>query len=207
MELDDLKSIWKGKAPFDIKREEEIASMLKGSSNLVIDKLKRSVRFELVLTAICGVILLYLSFALKEGAMKWSIISMLLLFIAYLFYFVMKMRLLNRFDPSQQNIRENLEKLVADMETYLRFYKTSYTVLYPVYFLLGILFVAIDRGFDAFWHQLGQAETILRFAFVSFAVLVGSLLFSKWYLKKLYGNHLDALKELLRDLKDLPQAS
>jgi Ca2+/Na+ antiporter len=201
MELDDLKSIWKGNL-FEAKQAEEIAAMLKGRSKLTIAKLKRSVRFELLLTIGFGLVLLYLAFTLRSGAMKWSIVSMVLLFLAYIIYYVMKMRVLNRFNPSQQNIRENLEKLISSMEAYLKFYKTSYTVLYPVYLLLGILFAALERGFDTFWHQLAQPETILRLTLVSLAVLAGSLLFSKWYLKKLYGNHLDSLKELLRDIKD-----
>jgi uncharacterized membrane protein (DUF485 family) len=203
MELEDLKSIWKGNL-FEAKQTDEIAAMLKGRSNLTIARLKRSVRFELLLTIAFGLLLLYLAITLRSGAVKWSIVSMVLLGFAYIIYYVMKMRVLNRFDPSQQNIRENLEKLVSSMEAYLKFYKTSYTILYPVYFFLGVVFVALERGMDAFLHQLGQPETILRFAFVSLVVLVVSLFLSKWYLKKLYGNHLDALKELLRDIKEMP---
>jgi len=58
MELDDLKSIWKQDKPgFEPKKEEEIASMIKGRSNSIISKLKRSVWFELIFTIVCGVAL------------------------------------------------------------------------------------------------------------------------------------------------------
>jgi hypothetical protein len=46
MEFDDLKSIWKKDKPgYEPKREEEIASMIKGRSTSIISKLKRSVWF------------------------------------------------------------------------------------------------------------------------------------------------------------------
>jgi len=202
MELDDLKSIWKGNTPFEAKHAEEIGAMLKGRSNSIVAKLKRSVWFELILTLLVGVVMLYLSFTLDSGAMKWSMVSMLLLILAYLVYYFKKINLLNSFDPSQQNIRQNLEKLVSDLQAYLQFYKTSYTILYPVYFLVGIMFAAMERGFDVFWEKLGQPETILKLTLFSFILLVLSLFISKWYLKKLYGNHLDTLKELLGDIND-----
>ncbi len=205
MELDDLKSIWKGNAPFEAKQADEISAMLNGRSNSIVTKLKRSVWFELILTLAVGVIMLYLSFTLQSGATKWSIIATLILLLAYLIYYVKKINLLNRFNASQQNIRQNLEKLVNDLNAYLQFYKTSYTILYPVYFLLGIMFAAMERGFDVFWEKLGQPETILKLTFFAFILIVLSLFTSKWYLKKLYGNHLDKLKELLGDINDSAQ--
>jgi membrane protein implicated in regulation of membrane protease activity len=205
MELEDLKSIWKGNVPFEAKQADEISAMLNGRSNSIVNKLKRSVWFELIVTLAVGVVMLYLSFTLKSGAMKWSIVAVLILFLAYLIYYIKKINLLNRFDASQQNIRENLEKLVNDLNAYLQFYKTSYTILYPVYFLLGLMFAALERGFDVFWEKLGQPETILKLTFFSFILVVLSLFISKWYLKKLYGNHLHKLKELLGDIHDATQ--
>ncbi len=202
MELDELKSIWKNTRPFPAKQAEEIAAMLKGSSNSIVAKLKRSVWFELTLTIVFGGIMLYYAFTLPSGAMKWSIVSLLILFLAYLVYYVKKIQLLNHFDPSQQNIRENLENLIIDLKAYLQFYKTSYLVLYPVYFILGILFAALERGFDNFMHRLTDPQMILKLVLLAGLIMTVSLVFTNWYLKKLYGNHLEKLQSLLQDLKD-----
>lgn len=202
MELDDLKSIWQKKQSYPAKQADEIAVMIKGNSNSIVAKLKRSVWFELTITIVFGLIMLYFSFTLRSGAMKWSIISLLILFLAYMVYYVKKLQLLNHFDPSQQNIRENLENLIADLKAYLHFYRSSYLIFYPVYFVLGILFAAIERGFDNFLHRLSEPEIILRLAFATAIILAVALFFTNWYLKKLYGNHLDKLQDLLRDLKD-----
>lgn len=202
MELDDLKSIWQKTQSYPAKQADEIAAMIKGSSNSIVAKLKRSVWFELTLTIVFGVIMLYFSFTLPSGAMKWSIVSLLLLFLAYLIYYVKKIQLLNHFDPSHQNIRENLENLINDLKAYLQFYKTSYLVLYPVYFVLGILFAAIERGWDNFLSRLTEPEIILRLLLTTAVLITASLLFTNWYLKKLYVNHLVKLQDLLRDLRD-----
>lgn len=202
MELDDLKSIWQKNQHFPAKQAEEIGAMIKGNSNSIVAKLKRSVWFELTLTIVFGLLMLYFAFTLKSGAMKWSMVSLLILILAYLVYYFKKIQLLNHFDPSQQNIRENLENLINDLKAYLHFYKTSYLILYPVFLVLGILIAASERGWDNFLNRLTEPEFMLRL-FVTTAVLITfSFLFTNWYLKKLYGNHLVKLQGLLRDLKD-----
>jgi len=202
LELDDLKSIWKGNRPFEAKPAEEIAAMLKGRSNSPIAKLKRSTWFELVLTLVFSVAMLFYSLRLPSGALRWSVIATVVLFLVYCVYYFKKLRLLNSFDSSHQNVRENLEKLVKDLNVYLSFYKTSYAIVFPAYFFLVLLFTAIERGADAFFHQLSQPETILRLLFALLVFIMITVFISKWYLKKLYGNHLEALQELLKDIED-----
>jgi hypothetical protein len=201
MELEELKSIWKNSEPtFQPKGEEEIASMLKGKSISIIDKLKRSVWFELVFTVAVSIGLLVYAFAFTSGAAKWLSISFILMCLAFTFVYVKKLVLLNRFNPANETIRENLVSLINSVTSYLNFYKRSYTVLYPVYFCLGLLFAGIERGADAFFENLMRPRTIL------FLTVFGGLLFflstkvANWYLKKLYGNHLEKLKNLLSDI-------
>jgi hypothetical protein len=70
MELEELRNIWKSsESGFQPKDESEIASMLKGRSISIIDKLKRSVRFELVFTLFVSLCLLL--YALTLPAVGW----------------------------------------------------------------------------------------------------------------------------------------
>ncbi len=202
MELNDLNSIWKqDKHGFEPKREAEIASMIKGRSNSIISKLKRNVWFELIFTIACGVALGIYALTLESGALRWTIISLIVLFISYLFYYVKKIILLNQFNPSAENLKNGLQHLLERLTTYLNFYKRSYAILYPVYFCLGILFGAIDQGLDGFLHHMSQPKTILYVVLIAGIFFICSILVTNWYLRKLYGNHLDKLKELLNELK------
>ncbi|NJM26400.1 MAG: hypothetical protein HC859_13860 [Bacteroidia bacterium] len=202
MELDEFKELWKQHDPsFEPKNEAELAAMLKGKSKSIIAKLKRSVWFELLVTIVTGLLLVYFSFSMPDGYMKWIFTSFLVMFLAYIVYYVMKLRLLNTFDASEDHLRAHLERLINDLTGYLKFYRKSYTYLYPFYFFLMLLFIEIDRGKEEFFNQLSQPKTIL--SLLGFCVLfsLAAIWFTNWYLKKLYGNHLEKLRNLLNDLE------
>lgn len=202
MELDDLKSIWKQDKPgFEPKQEAEIASMIKGRSNTIISKLKRSVWFELIFTIVCGLGLGIWALMVESGALMWTIISLIVLFVSYLFYYVKKILLLNQFDSSKENLKNSLQHLFDRLTTYLTFYKRSYAILYPVYFCLGLAFGAMEKGLDDFLLRLSQPKTIVTLVLLAGLFFLCTVWITNWYLKKLYGNHLDKLKELLNELK------
>ena len=201
MELEELKSIWKNSEPvFQPKDEKEIATMLKGRSISIIDKLKRNVWFELILTIVVSVALLVYALSLPSGGLKWTSISFILMCLGATFYYVKKIIMLNRFNPANENIRGNLVALIDNLTAYLKFYKRSYTVLYPVYFCVALLFGAIERGAEAFFENLMRPRTIILLTFLTGVLFFVSTWFANWYLKKLYGNHLDKLKNLLSDI-------
>lgn len=201
MELEDLKSIWKNSEPaFNLKNEQEIASMLKGKSMSIIDKLKRSVWFELVFAIVLSIALLLYALSLPKGALKWTSISLLLMCLVYTIYYIKKLTLLNRAQRGTENLHDTITLLVKNLMGYLKFYKNSYAILYPVYFLLGLLFGALERGTDKYLEFLSRPSTIISLLLVAGLFFLISTRLANWYLKKLYGNHLDKLKSLLNEL-------
>ena len=203
MELDELKNIWKNRDTFQPKPESEILVMLKGKSSSIIDKLKRNLLLELVFTSVAFLVLLYYSFTLQNGALKWSFIAFLILFSGYIIYYLKQLNVFRQFRTSDENLRTNLENLIHDLDKYLRFYKMSYSLLYPIFFMLILLFVIMDRGMDGFLASMMEIKMILYMLFLIGVFLASSLWFTNWYLNKLYGNHVEKLKELLNDINEL----
>ena len=202
MEIEDLRDIWKKQTEgFKPKDVAELSSMLKGKSTSIVTRLKRNVWIELILTFAGGVGLLVYALTLPSGSLKWISVSLLLLFCVYSFYYFKKLSLLNRFDPANENLKSNLSRLIEDLKSYLRFYKRSYAILYPIYFFLGLLFTAIERGTAGFINRISQPEVYGSLALVAVAFFFGSTWLTSWYLKKLYGNHLEKLEGLLRELE------
>jgi len=202
MELDELKDIWKKtEADFQPKAEAELAIMLKGNSKSIVAKLKRSVWFELIFTLIAEIILLIYALTLPSGALKWTSVSILLVFVVYTFYYIKKLMLLNRFSATEDNLKATLEKLIDNLTSYLRFYKRSYSILYPVYFCVALVFVAIERGFDEFLNVMVKPKTIAYLLLIAGLFFFCSTWLVNWFLKKLYGRHLEKLKNLLNELK------
>jgi len=200
MELEDLKSIWKNSEAFQPKDKSEIAAMLKGNSHSIVTKLKRSVWFELLITFSAGVALLVYALTLPSGALKWTSISILVLLVAYSFYYVKKLLLLNRFDFANENLRSSLENLSNNLSSYLKFYKRSYAILYPAYFFLGLIFGAIERGMSEFLDSLSSPKTILYLVMVAGLFFFCSTWLTNWYLEKLYGKQMKKLHQLLHEL-------
>ena len=202
MELEELRNIWKNSEPeFQPKDEEEIALMLKGRSMSIIDKLKRNVWIELLFTVAVSILLLIYASTLETGALKWTSISLLLLFIVYSFYYIKKLTLLNRFSGVNENIRDNIAMLIKNLTDYLKFYKRSYAILYPIYFCLGILFSVLERGTEKYIEFLSRPTNLLFHLAIALLFFFTSTWLASWYLRKLYGNHLDKLKDLLNELQ------
>ncbi len=203
MELDELKNIWKNTTPnFQSKGESEIALMLKQQSESIIEKIKRNVWFELAFTMAGGFALMIYVLMLPSGAIKWFFVSSLIILVVYLFYYGKKIMMLNRFDQVNSNMKLNLETLINNLSGYLKFYKRSYAILYPVYFCLMLLFLGLERGTDEFLETISRPEKILLLLFLAVFFFICSTWLTKWYLQKLYGNHLSKLKSLLIDLEE-----
>lgn len=206
MELDELKYLWKKTdADFKPRNEEEIASMLKGSSRSIVSKIKRSVWMELSFTLISGMALLVYALTLPSGALKWTTSSILVIFVAYTFYYVKKLRLLQQFNRADDNLRVNLTRLIDNLTSYLRFYKRSYTILYPVYFVLALLFGALEQGFREFLTTLAHPETIAYLVLLAGVFYFCSTWLVNWLLKKLYGNRLEQLRGVLQELENVEE--
>lgn len=203
MELDELKNIWQHDHASVRYNEAQLATMLKRNSSSPVEKLKLSVWFELILSLLAGLAFLSYASTLPAGALKWITISILVLFVGYVIYFVKKLTLLNKFIKTndQVNIKTNLERLILSLSGYLKFYRGSYTVLYPVYFGLGIVFGAMETGSESFLLKVKDPQWVLLILGVATAFFVFSSMFAKWYLQKLYGNHIEKLKAVLRDLE------
>jgi hypothetical protein len=202
MEIEDLKYIWqKQNEGFKPKAEAELASMLKGNSTSIISRLKRNVWLELTFTFLGGVALLGYALTLPDGSLKWTSISILILFVLYSFYYVKKLRLLNRFYAGNDHLKANLEFLIKNLKGYLRFYKRSYSILYPLYFCLGLLFAAIEQGATGFLNRIMRPEILVTLLAGAIVFFLCSTRLTLWYLKKLYGTHLEKLEKLLKELE------
>lgn len=202
MELEDLKSIWKQSEPdFQLKNEAEIALMLKGKSVSIIDKLKRNVWIELIFTIVVSVVLLFYAISLKTGALKWTSISLLLMCMASTIYYIKKLVMLNRFREVNENLHDTISLLIKNLTSYVKFYN-SFAVLYAVYFLLGLLFGALEKGTDKYIEFLSKSSTIIYLLLMAGLFFFISTWCASWFLKKLYGNHLDKLKALLEELHE-----
>jgi hypothetical protein len=65
-----------------------------------------------------------------------------------------------------------------------------------------LIFIAIERGATDFFDAMTQPTMIIYLVSLAGFYYFLSTSFTTWYLKKLYGNHLDKLKGLAHELED-----
>jgi hypothetical protein len=201
MELDELKNLWKKQDQhFRHRDEAELSAMLKGKSKSIVAKLKRNIWIELVVTVVVGAVLIY-AYAAARSSMKIVSIAIVIAFVGYSVYYVKKLMLLQTFEATSGNIRSSLEQLVKSLSSYLKYYRLSFTILYPAYFVLGVILGGLERGgTERFFEILTEKKTLLVIAALAVVFFFSATWLVSWLLKKLYGNHLDKLKALLTDL-------
>lgn len=209
IELDDLRHIWKDKIESNIDKQRveqgKIRELLKRRSTGIIEILQRNLLMEITLFALCLILIASVAFYLhsREVSLLCSLV-IALIFVPYLIYYIKKYRELKKFFSYNDSIKSSLEALILQLEKYLNIYFWGSLLLTPVsVFLAGfvILYEMKAMGFLLYFDMFNSATLSIL---MSFALLL--TLFSypvmKWYIRKLYGQHLDRLKQCLKELEE-----
>jgi hypothetical protein len=73
--------------------------------------------------------------------------------------------------------------------------------MYPVFFCLGLIFGALEHEANDSVDNLFRPITLLYLIIMAVVLYLGSTWLVNWYLRNLYGNHLEKLKSLLNDIQ------
>jgi uncharacterized integral membrane protein len=211
MELEHLRHAWSNiseKAAAQQSSAQQIRGMLRHKSLGVINTIKRNLLYELVAVVVLFGASIIFYYNYMEGRLHeiaWYMLAVALCFIAY-YYF--KNKLLNQMKASGDNVRTNLEKNIAVLEKYTRFYLLAGTALMPLtlLFIMVLFFVKFkDEPHTSIFFPSPQNPAIV--AVLSWLVMITMLTFfiyhaNVWYVRRLYGNHINRLRSLLRELTE-----
>ena len=223
MELDSLKDIWKNLDEEDLRpaRDENIQGMLQKRSQGSIAKLKRNLNRELAAIVILYSLMIgYYVFAWHGRYWELSV----LLFVigaAFVFYYYHKNKLLKEMQCVTCEVKSNLKHQLTTLEKYVRFYFIAGTILTPLAFFAGgtIVFfktppsqtgfvdpsTIVDAQLPVVTH-VANHRFFLTFAIIGIALAVGIYFLNRWYVNKLYGQHIQRLKELLMQMEEADEA-
>jgi len=221
MELDALKEIWKGAGE---KKEQlpgntEILNMLNKSSKSPVAKMMRNVLAEAIIIIVSfGAVAIFYFTAFKG---RFSSIAWVYVVIAafFVFYYYRKWKLLNEMQCVACQVKSNLKRQVRTLEKYIRFYLLAGTAMVPLVFIfLGVLFYykfpAGSLGFilpplqnTATSIPLQNAgPSMLKASFIWVVCLFLVTIFvyrgSRWFINRLYGQHILKLKQLIDQMEE-----
>jgi hypothetical protein len=222
MELDSLKDIWKNLDEEDLQpgREVPVLSMLQKRSQGTIAKLKRNLNRELAAVLIIYSLTIWYIIAF-QGLYPELAVLLALVGGAFLFYYYRKNKLLKQMQCVACEVKSNLKTQLSTLEKYVRFYFIAGTILTPLaYFAAGVITLfngpeiqpALGNGpLDGAQSSVSQmpiASNITNHRFFIFfvsmgvVVTVGSYFLNRWLINKMYGQHIQKLKELLHQMEE-----
>ncbi len=209
VELDELKSMWQKSAPVfthEDVNQQELAVMIRQRSVSIVERMKRNVFAEIIVSCFCMLLIGYIPFIYRNTTISIITVGVLLfIFVPYLIYYARKYGELKRFSSYQENMKDSLSKLITQIEHYLRIYFFGSLFLTPVtVFLSGVVLL----------HELKAIGVLLYFdvfniatlSLLLFAALLATLLsypLLKWYIRKLYGKPVEKLKINLKELQQV----
>jgi hypothetical protein len=205
MELDDFKTLLKARLETQAPAlsAAELEQSIHRKSVSILGKIKRSIAWELV----PGIVLTL------AGAWVWErypslsnrFFSTLMLLVCI--FFVVQLaglyKKIIRFEKANQPVKERLSQIIDILQRFTRLYFRFSMSILPVAFVLGLVTGYADIMRQPFLAQnfhwaRGLAAYIILFAAWSAIAYV----FSKWYIKKLYGNYLNDIRNQLEDLEN-----
>jgi hypothetical protein len=213
MELDELKYQLKSKLASDHAgiADRDIGEILNKKAASVTDNLKRTLRFEigcsilvLIGFGITSFVTHYRSFRIYFGV--FSVVTVV--FIVILFYLL---RRTTQLSATILPVKSSLQSIVTILEEFMKRYFQFTMALVPICcvfaYILGYTEKARIPAVDHFSSShFNTAWKVVAFLVVYMGALgVGVYYFTKWYLKKLYGNYISQLKDCIAELGERPE--
>lgn len=204
MELDEFKSILQSK-PEAPTGTASIAEMERAVGRKVLTatgRLKQSILLEFVLSALlvaaCGWMGWHWPYLYVKG--------IAVLAVSYCLIFLYFLRMLYKkivfYEHSSPAVMERLEQTIDILERFTRLYFQFNMLMLPIAFIIGGITGYLD--ISAQGNSIGFSWAKAVAFYIAFFVAWSAFMyfFSKWYIKKQYGNHLLQLKEQLKDIKN-----
>ncbi len=204
MELDDFKSILQTRLADKPAAASvaEIEKAIRKKAGSVTGRLKQSLRLEIamsvLLAAACAWMGLHWPYLYVQGIAVLAV-GYGLLFLYLLCRLYKKILSYERSSPS---VREGLKLTIHILERFTRHYFQFNMFMLPAAFVFGLISGYLDisaRGGNTGFSWTKAAVFYFAF-FIAWSVLM--YFFSKWYIRKQYGNHLQQLKEQLNDIEN-----
>jgi len=205
MELDDLRRTWQHLPPAaePVMDERALTGILSQKSDGPIERLRRNARLEVGLCF--GYLIVSIALIIFAPALRWRALGVTLVPVCLVcFYFLYrKLRLLQGMAETERDLHGHLIRVTTGMRSLVRFYYGFTLATFPI----GLLFGFLIRMFDP---NVAHSPFSSKKLAISIGVLIvvgvifwwGVAHFTRWYLQRLYGQHLDRLEGMLRELEE-----
>ena len=209
MELDELKYELKNKlSGRQDKSTVDLTEMLHAKTSSVISKLKRSLRLEMVFAIVFTLIFAYIGLFNKHWSLRIYFGVFSIVFTVFSFIIAYLLKKTTQLTSTELSIKTNLQTLVTILNEYIKRNFQLTMGLLPVCFVFSFWLgyneptpsmPGLNNTLMHTFKSKAQVNIFLVIYFVGLAI--GLYYFTKWYLKKLYGNYISELKAYIAELE------
>ena len=205
MELDELRRQWQQSSNTPpLISPTELGSLLVRNTGGLVEKMRRNTWYEVVLTLmIMAATPIYAWYAWGNAIQLLLAASMLLISVILLTNYYQQFQLLRRMGEPDIQVRVHLGALCAGLRQRLQFYYRFTLATSPLMLLMLFGFhvgreLAHPGTFNWKFILVLAAVYVVLGAIVQFGVAH----LTRWYLQRLYGQHLDRLEASLHELDE-----
>ncbi len=175
-------------------------------TNSILEKIKKSLQFEIVfgLAFVFAFASLALFADVKGIKIYFSFFSIVLaMFIVVLIYLFIKTK---NAAFIKLSVKDNLVSLHGLLSQFVKRCFQFTMLLIPICFISAVYLAYNDAQYhttnSAQYYDVPLPKKYIITLIIAIAVFsVAVYFFTKWYLKKLYGNHLQQLKQMIDDIE------
>lgn len=203
MQLEDLRQTWlnpaEETAPINSFQLDNFLASRPG----LVEKMRRSARWETAFTAVLVLVSPFAIWLAETLIYRIYAAIMLVMGLGLLYYYYRMLGMLSRMLVVEGNVRGHLQQLAAGLRALLRFYYRLTLALGPALMIFNLgYFVGneLARPGPFRWKFLLIMSGVLLVCGVLLQVL--AVYGTRWYVQRLYGQHLDRLEANLAELED-----
>jgi hypothetical protein len=203
MEIEELKYLFLQQSSEAQKKSsaETIAAMLKRKSATQTAVLKRNLLIELVMAVLFSFFPVYILISYPAFYARALAILFLVAATFFAVKIIMLLKTIRRYDRTAYAIRQRLRLLVEILNRSARLYIQSTTIAFPLLFGIAALLIHLDnQNRDALLFLATGTGAVVVYVITSLLWCVAMYFVTKWYVKKLYGQHINQLQSHLNEM-------
>jgi hypothetical protein len=204
MELDELKSVLKARleANAATRSVTELEQYVGRKATSVITKIKRNMIYEFILGALCMAVCVWAFYRYPSLCFRFPCVLAILICAFQMIYMIRLSRKISSFEKTSFSVKENIQQVLEILRKFTRIYFQLTIAMLLAAFLLGLVIGYLDVLQQGLANSFKWGRGILFYTGCYFLWTIFMYFFSKWYIKKLYGNYLEQLKAQLKDLEN-----
>jgi hypothetical protein len=203
MDFNDIQSAWNKDNKENIVLPTNLEKLK--SANMPIDKVRKNLRFELVIQTIAmlcfGLIPMLTRFPANMVVPYYLIYAIM---VAISIYYLGKLFLFyKRLNKIALNTKDSLYETYFDIRLNMELYKTFTFALLPFFiiYLIGYIYYKIPKFADLLSSQLQQNKLLVLLLILIFTIILIGFVTEIW-VQSVYGKYAKQIRKVLDELKE-----